>query len=294
MVIIAIHQQLKLMSMNRNIISFLSLTVFVLVISSCQKMERPKLADDYPTDDNQVTIPGPLRFYAGFNATNGPSPRWNAADSISGNPALLFPSSYTPGATGNALKGTDNAAVLYLNANDFKTATSFSISFWMKNTAQVGRTEFMFSLVKPSYSWHNSMIFLLVENQTATNATMKLGVMDQWLEGTFNKPMFDGNWHHIVYAYDQTTSKMKYYFDGAEVTGLTATQTDVKNGSNPRGAVDFSGVTNLILGGWNKHVRLPGPPDDWIKSYAGSLDQFRLYNKALTSTEVQALFTSKM
>ena len=103
---------------------FIVSALVVVFISSCQKIDRPELGD-YDTDDNQTLLPGPLRFFSSFDGTDGPSPRWNAKDSISGNPALLFPLSYEAGITGNALKGKDNEALLYLNANDFKEAKSF-------------------------------------------------------------------------------------------------------------------------------------------------------------------------
>jgi hypothetical protein len=273
--------------MNSKITNLLMVAASIAIFSSCQKMDRPKLGEVI-TDAGGGLPEGPLRFYTGFNKTDGPSPRWNAQDSVSGSPALLFPLSYAPGISGNAMKGADNAAALYLNANDFKSATSFSISYWVKNTAQGGRTEFLFSLVQPNYSWTNSALFVLVENQTATSTTMKIGLKDQWLEGTFNKPMFDGNWHHIVYSYDAPSAKMTYYFDGQVVTDMNNTQTN-----GPAG-VNFNGITNVVLGGWNKHAGQPGPTDDWVKSYSGLLDQFRMYNKALSASEVQALFNSKL
>lgn len=255
--------------------------------TGCQKMERPKLGD-YPRDD-QALPAGDLRFYTPFDMP-GDEFRAKVADSISGNPAFFSTSNpeLQPGIKGNALKGVDGRSVTYINANDFKDAKSFSISFWLKNAAQPGRTEFLFSLVQPGFSWHNSALFLLMENQTATSATLKLGVKDQWLEGSFNKPLFDGNWHHMVYSYNNATAKMTYYFDGQEVTGLTGTQT------NGPANVEFSQITNVVLGGWNKHAGIAGPTDDWIRTYNGNLDQFRLYNKALSASEVQALFNSKL
>jgi len=275
--------------MKKNIIFYLFPVLAILALGSCQKMKRPELGD-YIADSNPPN--GPLRFFAAMDGTGADQLR-NAVDSIKAN----FPASNgltsVAGVTGKAMQGADGKAIVYPSANDFSKATSFSISLWMKNTAQVGRTEFVFSLVDDKYGWHHSAIFLLVENQTPTQTTMKLGLMDQWLEGTFTKPLFDGNWHNIVYVYDQTTSKMTYYFDGAEVTGMTAPQTDVKNGGSPRGAVDLTSAKKLILGGWNKHGGAKGPTDDWIKTYTGSLDQFRLYNKALSAAEVQALFTNK-
>lgn len=265
------------------------LALLAILLFSCQKMDRPALAN-YVKDANPPG--GPLKFYTAFDGTTS-DPLMNAVDSIRATFASANPLASIAGISGKAVQGTEGKALLYPSANDFKTATSFSISFWLKNTAQAGRTEFLFSLVDDTYGWHHSAAFVLVENQTPTKATMKFGLMDQWLEGNFEKPMFDGNWHHIVYAYDQATSKMSYYFDGALVTGLSAAQTDAKNGGNARGAVNFSNATNMVIGGWNKHANITGPTDGWISSFTGGIDQFRLYSKALTSTEVAALYTNK-
>ncbi len=273
--------------MKNKILTFFLIAAATAVFSSCQKMDAPELGEVI-TDEGKTLPDGPLRFYAGFNKTDGSSARWNAYDSISGSPALLYPVSYSDGINGKALQGKDGEAVLYMNANDFNKATSFSIALWIKNTAQKDRTEFLFSLVQPNFSWHNSAAFVLVEKQAADSVIMKFGLNDQWLEGTFKKPMFDGNWHHMVYVYDQTTSNVTYYFDGQEVTGLTATQTKMNK------PVTFAGITGLVIGGWNKHGGQPGPGDDWVKSFSGSLDQFRLYNKPLTGAEVQGLFNGKL
>jgi hypothetical protein len=272
----------------KNISKFICVaSIAIVVLGSCQKMERPALDPDYPTDDNQVLLPGDLRFFTSFNKTDGPSARWNASDSISGNPALLYPLTYEPGITGNALQGADGKAALYLNANDFKNASDFTVAFWIKSAAHTGRTEFLFSIVQPGFSWHQSALFLLLENQTASSVTMKMGVKDQWLEGNFPKPMFDNTWHHIVYSFNNTAKRMTYYFDGVEVTGLANNQYNVAN------AVNFTDIKQLVLGGWNRHASQPGPTDGWISSFTGTVDQFRLYNKALSATEAMALFTTK-
>ena len=275
--------------MQKKIQGYLTAIALMLIAAGCQKMERPELGN-LIQDSNPPN--SPLRFYAAMDGTGADQLR-NAVDSIKAN----FPSSNSmtsvDGISGKAMKGADGKSIVFPSANDIAKATSFSIALWMKNNAAVGRTEFVFSLVDDKYGWHHSAIFLLVENQTPTQTTMKLGLMDQWLEGTFSKPLFDGNWHHIIYSYDQTTSKMTYYFDGAAVTGMTATQTDVKSGGSPRGPVDLTSAKKLILGGWNKHGGAQGPTDDWIKTYTGAVDQFRLYNKALSATEVQALFANK-
>lgn len=267
------------------------------ILPACQKIDRPKLGE-FETDDSRPPLPdGPLRFFVPFG--DDPQKRYEAKDSISGDPAQVYPFNLTEGVNGKAVQFTDaGRAIKYMTVNDFTDATSFSIAFWMKNTEK-GRTEFLFSLTDAKYSgWHHSAVFLLLEKGTPEAVTLKLGLMDQWLEfpdnNQFKKPLMDGNWHHLAFVYDAATSKMTYYFDGASVEGVPEGAINVKNGGNPRGPVDFSTVKNLVLGGWNRHASLTGPTDDWIKSYTGAMDQFRLYNVALTPAEVQALFTGKL
>lgn len=281
--------------MKEKLITYLSSLMMILVVASCQKIERPKLSADYPTDDQ--TLPaGDLRFYVPFGGTNSQA-RFNVPDEVSGNPAIQNSLTFVDGINGQAIQGEDGKAIKYMNANDIKLATSFTIALWVKSTVPAGRTEFLFSLVDDKYGWHHSAIFLMMEHGTATATTLKLGLMDQWLEfpdaSQYPRPVLDGNWHHLAFVYDETTSKMKYYFDGASIDEAPTSATDVKNGSNPRGAVDLSTAKNLVLGGWNKQVNIAGPTDDWIKSFTGSMDQFRMYKKALSGAEVQALFTNK-
>jgi hypothetical protein len=107
------------------------------------------------------------------------------------------------------------------------------------------------------------------------------GGVDHWFELTGNSRMAgvtDGQWHHLVFAYDETTSQMKIYKDGA----LYSTQSWAGHGAIK---MDFSKASGFYLG---------GRTTDWGKSFNGSVDQFRLYNKALTPAEVQSLYVSRM
>jgi hypothetical protein len=278
----------------KKITKLLTVAALVTVVAgSCKKMERPSLGD-YPKDD-QVLPAGDLRFYVPFGGDN-PQSRFNVADEVSTNPALKNPLSLTEGITGQALQGSSTGAITYINANDFKDATSFTVAFWVKQTVN-SNTEFYFGIKDDRDYWHNSAMFLLVEHGTATETTLKLAVMDQWLEfpdnNKFPRPLLDGNWHHLAFAYDEVTSTMTYYFDGGVVPAPPGA-TNVTKAGAPRGPVDFSTINNLILGGWNKQAGLPGVTDDWVKGFSGALDQFRLYNKALSASEVNALYTGKL
>ena len=275
-----------------------TITAVCFLYFSCQKMERPKLGN-FPRDSNPPG--GPLKFYVAFDGTTA-DPLMNAVDSIKAN----FPSSNplvpVAGITGKAVKGVPakDKAIRYNSANDFANSTSWSIAYWMKNVpATDGEPEFHFSLSSKDY-WHESGLFLLVEkggpdpgNSTTGLMACKLAIEDNWVEfvGADRIPgLLNNQWHHLVFVYDAADSKVRAYVDGI----LKVTSSPVIRNGAPRGAKPFSNINNLVVGGWNKHGNVSGPGDGWIHSYSGEMDQFRLYGKALTASEVLALFNSKL
>jgi hypothetical protein len=219
----------------------------------------------------------------------------NAVDSVRANFPSENPLASATGISGSAVQGTGSKAVTYPNANDFNNSTSCTISMWVNNSVNPN-TELYFSLVSKDY-WHESAAFLLVEHATPTACTFKFALMDHWVEyvnQSFTKPLFNGQWHHLAFTYDEATSKLRIYFDGTEVP-TPGTQGDFKDGSgNPLGKLDLKSATNLIVAGWNKHANISGPTDAWISAYTGKMDQFRLYGRALSASEIMALYNSKL
>jgi hypothetical protein len=265
--------------------------VLILFAASCQKMDRPALGS-YPKDSDPrfpLYPGGPLKFYAAFDGTTT-NPLMNAVDSIRANFAVDNPLVSVTGITGKGIQGNGTKAVKYPSANDFGTATSCTFSLWVNNTVN-GNTELLFSVANKDL-WHESAAFLLLEHATPTKCQLKFALMDHWVEyiDNFNKPLFDGNWHHLAFTYDGGTSTVKVYYDGTEVA------------LPPGAAANFAGVgnlnlknsTNLVIGGWNKHANISGPTDGWINGFSGKMDQFRIYGKALTASEVLALYNSKL
>jgi len=89
----------------------------------------------------------------------------------------------------------------------------------------------------------------------------------QWGGGTFldmDYPEF-GSWHHCIYTYDGNTHK--FYLDGEKISSSTV---------KPK-----SGVPNLLMFG-----NYPGGD----QFYKGKLDEVRIYNRALTQSEVKNLY----
>lgn len=274
---------------NKLQISLVSICL-VLLAAGCQKMSRPELGA-YPKDSDPrfpLYPGGPLKFYAAYNGATT-NPLMNAVDSVRANFASDNPLVSVDGISGKGIQGDGAKAIRYTAANDFKQSTSCTISMWVNNTVNPN-TELYFSLANKDF-WHESAAFLLVEHATVDSCTFKFALQDHWVEYTnksFKRPLFDGQWHHLAFTYDETSSVLKIYFDGLEVP------TPGTSGNLGLGQLNLKNSTNLVVGGWNKHAGVSGPTDSWIGAFTGKMDQFRLYGKALTASEVMALFNSKI
>ncbi|WP_127133085.1 LamG domain-containing protein [Pseudoflavitalea rhizosphaerae] len=275
--------------MKRNQSFIIICLLAVLAGAGCQKLDRPGMPD-YPED--QANPGGALNFFTAFEGTE--------VDSILANFGQPTNAAWEDGISGKAYKGGPDSYIKYPSANNFSRATSFTISFWLKKSPHPpgSGAEFVFVLPTSTEIWHMSELFLLIEDgnqSTAELGAFKLLIQDQWFEfvgANRLKNVLDNQWHHFAFTYDESTSKLTTYIDGTALTGLPAGLTDVKKNGNPRGPLSFTNVNGFVIGG-GPFLALGKPPVDWMVEYTGSLDQFRLYNKALTAAEIQALFNGK-
>jgi hypothetical protein len=295
--------------MKNTILLCLLSTALILVVGGCQKMDRPKLGD-YPKDSDPhfpLFPGGPLKFYVAFDGTTS-DPLMNAVDSVRANFPASNPLTSITGISGKAVQGADQKAIKYSSANDFNNVTSFTIAFWEKNGVPTGGSpQFLFSLASSDY-WHQSALFMLVDHDgagsTTDSAATSLVIQDNWFvtHGSERLPghILNGNWHHIAITYDETTSMITWYVDGAKATNISAASSTWMDATpappHKHGKVVFTNIYNFVLGGWNKHAGLGNgaPTDAWIQSWQGGLDQFRLYGKVLSASEIMALYNSKM
>ncbi len=112
----------------------------------------------------------------------------------------------------------------------------------------------------------------MVAMSNGSNSAIQLGfrgsslIAWSWGGGTLisTTAINDSNWHHAVYTYDGTTDKI--YVDGAlQASGTSTHQT--------------ASVTAAYLGTYNGSAEL----------FAGSLDDVRVYNRAISAAEVAIL-----
>ena len=270
--------------MKKNIIlsSVLALSAFM---TGCQDMERPALGE-YQTDEPLV---GDLKFYAPFDGDYVEDMKKSIGKGVG--------ASFVTGVKGQAvqLDGAANSIVSMRTTNDFKNATSFTVSYWLKSEApKKTGAQFPWSNPTTSGEWPGANTFQLIEDAGQSNNGLmatKFVVHGAWLEfvGTNRIPgVMDNQWHHWVLTYNETTSLMTVFVDGKKQALTKLVEKDGK----PYGKADLSKSTKFVVGG-PPHSALGTTPDGWMTTFQGGVDQFRMYSKVLTDAEITALYNNK-
>jgi hypothetical protein len=259
-------------------------------LTSCQKMERPDLII---IPDDTARLNGPLqRFFAFENS---------AIDSIHDTKGNVSGGvSFVNGVRGLAYKGADNGHIEYPSAGKLAEMESFTVAFWMNAPKHKEGAQVLFTMPNTEDFWGN--MFVLVEsNSSETDNTMQLkfNFAGNWIDfggrggtGLQRLPDMYDKWRHLAFSYDAKTSKFAAYLDGEKIN-LPANVSDRQKDGAPLGAVKFQNVSKFVIGGFQQHIGIKAPAADWMKRYTGMLDQFRVYTKALTDAEVNALFVNK-
>jgi hypothetical protein len=277
---------------NYSILLFLALLLSAALgfgsLTSCQKMERPDLII---IPDDTARLNGPLQRFFAFENT--------AIDSIHDTKGTVSGDvTFVDGVRNKAYKGAANGHIEYASAGKLADMESFTVAFWLNTNKHTGGAQNIFMMPNTGDFWGN--MFAMIEgNDSPTDNSMllKFHFAGNWVEFTGNNglnrlPDMYGKWRHLAFSYDAKTSKFATYLDGAKLN-LPASATDRKKDDAPLGPLKFQNVSKFVIGGFQQHVGIKAPADAWMLHYTGMLDQFRVYTKALTDAEINALFVNK-
>jgi hypothetical protein len=235
---------------NTNIIIF-SIFIFILVTTI--------LASTTQAANNGLILHLNLNETIGLTATDSSGNSNNA--------------SITSGSLWNT-SGKIGGAITLDGSNSFSTnkqeVTDFTISAWVKTTSTIrGDIALQFDGLSANFSG-----FGLVLNPAFPPSCKTGGVIGLWV-GDFtdayictSSNIADGQWHLVTATWDNTTHIGKIFIDGSEKV----------SGSRP--ASSISSTINTMLFGKNPHSN---------EYFSGSLDDIRIYNRALTPSEIQKL-----
>ncbi|MBC7125636.1 MAG: LamG domain-containing protein [Bacteroidales bacterium] len=212
---------------------------------------------------------------------------------------------YVVGRRGKAYQGASGAYLRY-NLPDnskLKTLKSYTVAMWIKSPKvdgtpvpkvfEIGKSDDLF--------WGN--LTIMIERLTDPGADSlffklhfkKVGVPweGQWIEA--KKSIFQVNkWMHLVFQYDATTSKFMIYKDGVKVEFPEAVENRYANDQQePLGDLNFVNADVLNIGAWRPKTDSQAT-DEWMGWFMGNLDELRVYDKALSATEVKALYDAEV
>ncbi|HEY0058832.1 MAG TPA: LamG domain-containing protein [Flavisolibacter sp.] len=284
----------------------LSGLLLVVLFTQCTK---PETDDDFPAGDpppvaggfvnSSEVSPSSLVAHFTFDGTIA-----DAKGAVSGG-ATSGTTSFVTGRKGQAYKGSTNGFITYANPGPIAGLTSFTVSMWINTQKHDGGPQGVFGLAKQDGSfWGNFFMMIEGNNSSSNRMFMKLHFekntapfVEHWIEPhgfgatDFRPDDMYGAWRHVAWTYDAATSKVGFFVngekralpDGAEDRKADATGT-------PLGALNFKNATKFVIGAFQNQAGAPfNSPEPWMLPYTGMLDEFRVYNKALSPVEINAI-----
>ncbi len=265
---------------------------------ACQEFDRP---DMVVIPDPEPGPYSPLKMYFPFE--NG-----SVADSsIYGFQTFPTNVTFTDGYIGKAMQCKDGSYFLIdspaIEENNVDMMDSicnlpdgFTIAFWTyvkKN--QVGNGACGIFAVADSLDDWKGNLDIFTDAVSGESVTIKMhmknyrnAVGDIWIgDNAVVSNIFD-KWTHLVFRYSAKSSRITYFRDNEVVYEQNVTGGDLQ----------FKNVSGIVLGTFqnltNPSLAKKGyTKETWQRSYGGIIDEFRFYNRYLTTFEIDELYNSK-
>ena len=207
-------------------------------------------------------------------------------DSVSKTAATGVGTSFTGGFKGQALQGANNGYVISDLTNAVKNATSLTIDYWINSPQNTTGILAPICISRADQFWGAFDMFY--ENgSSATSGNLKVhfnGQSEVWFtNGNVTNPW--SGWQNIALTYDATSSTFTLFQGGAAI----ATQSAAGLGN----IIFPANATKLIFGTeqfqCTPSLGTAGGSQSWASYLTGQMDEVRIYNKALSASDLQAL-----
>ena len=246
----------------------------------------------------------PVFTIAGYSASEEISPEslvayWSFEEDMAETFSGITPTAHevrqTNGFVGQApsFNAASPSWLLYETPEPVTRLESFTISFWVNptfvdvdaNNAIDGIIGLM-AISNPGRFWGNLEWF--IENNSNPDAAIIKVILTHNNEVETDilvsnyKGLFDA-WTNHTLTYDAATGTLNYYINGAQPVTKTAPWTGpiafVNSGPIVFGTAQFQTSPSLTTHG----------PETWASHLTGSIDEVRVYNTALSQTDINAL-----
>jgi hypothetical protein len=295
------NTNMKNIQSKLNMLAIAGIALATISITSCKKSSGSgtTLIGGYASSDDVATAN--LIAYFPFDG--------NSNDTKGGMTATTAGSiTYNTGIRGQAYQGSAGSYATYTPSAAFSSLASYSVSVWYKLPAQGTTPQGIFFL---SGATNLDLLVNEIEPYTPVSGdSVKIhtGFNDLASPGyqLFIPETFDtaaiGKWVYFVVTYDAGTSVYTVYQDGAASGTNTAFSPAAPNNYNtpnplwtdatkatPLGNIGFTGdaPVSAIVGSWPDGLFGQTSAGD---AFLGQMDELRIYNKALSLSEIAGLY----
>lgn len=204
---------------------------------------------------------------------------------------------FTQGVKGQALLIGPNNYVVFNNPGTvIPNLKSYTITFWMNGPQNTQYGYGIFSIANNQGFWGNLDIYM-DNGSTATMSPFKVHMFngnnkntDQFQAVQMSNPW--NQWVQVAIAYDSSMTagtNFNIYQNGVSIYSVL-----LKDTTDNYGPLKFVNATAFVIGTWqfqtNPSLTTGSSSQSWAGSFGGALDEFRIYNKALSPAEINALF----
>jgi len=280
--------------------------VGVLTFGSCSK-DDPKLPPINGFDKSNDVASSNLLAHWTFDGTNNEDKSGTAPSTAVGN-------SFSTGIKGKALT-LSQGYLLYPSINALNTANaipSVTVSLWVNVVNNATKQTNVFGITQSTSvqtDWNTGPLNVYVETgnnkvnsdtlqlhanfATYSNSKLRNGdnVNNYGVRGTdFQTVLGAGQWIHYVMRYDGTGSLIDLFANGVKVSNNKfAYRTD--NGVGI-GEIVIVPPTQVVVGAWPNAAAgfSNSATQTWQGLMTGSVDEIRVYNKALSDSEIGSLY----
>ncbi|MBS1930282.1 MAG: LamG domain-containing protein [Bacteroidetes bacterium] len=262
--------------------SLLLLLACGTLLTSCYKSFDPKSYQPPFTINGYTSVAeigqGSLVGYWAFDGSY--------IDSVSNTSATGVATSFAPGFKGQAFQGANNGYVISALPNAIKNLKSFTIDYWINSPQNTNGIVAPVVISRDDQFW-GSLDMFFENGSTATSANLKIhfnGQSEVWFtNGILTNPW--NSWQNIALTYNATNSTFTLYQGGTAIASQTATGL---------GNLVFPSTATKIIFGTEQFQCSPsigtaGGSQGWASYLTGQMDEVRIYSKALSATELQAL-----
>jgi hypothetical protein len=290
----------KLTKMSWALIIAVLMTANVLV--SCKKDDNSS-NNGNANDPNTIASSNLIAYFPFDNEPTAGSAVANSNNTITfsrkvGN--VTFPA----GRKGNAYMGSSTESYLEYNiapGSQLSTLDEFTIACWIKTPVTTTGAAKIFSINGGDPFMGN--LALIQESQaTGDSVDMKVYLFDSaspdWKGQDIRKnkkEFLNDKWFHFMAVYRKATSELILYANGKPAISQIKYAGPVP-GTGPQplleGITLGSDMNKIYFGAWPQQIA--GTPETWMTYFKGMVDEFRLYNKALTDTEIMNLYQAEV